>query len=608
MCGIFAVFNKNGLSNTNAFYKKFLRLIKHRGPDSSNYFINDNVFLGFNRLKIVDLSDSANMPMNDASNRFILVFNGEIYNFKYLKSNLLSDYKFKSKSDSEVILAGYQKFGKDFFKKMSGMWSIVIYDKIENKFIISRDRFGIKPLYYLKINEEYYFASEQKVLIEIIKSKKKKISLNLNYATNFILYGNCDFRDETFYKEIKLIKEASIYELKTDLKFTEKFYSLNFNKKKFFNEKKFDKLFIQCLSEHLNSDANISCTLSSGIDSSTLFYIYKNFFKKKIMPFSLQFYFFKDNESKIILDRSNKYGYKNWIVRIKKSNLKYKFDHFLDMMDEPFVSDNLFYESILAKKVKNKGNKVLFVGDGADEFFFGYDKFYFLYIIYQIKKFKIANLLGLIFNNKISAKLKKIFSSLIVYFIKGYGKRSILVNDYGKKIINKQLLKSEILNHYKIKKNFNNILDEELYTRFRYDVIKFNKNLDIAGMMNSVEVRVPYMDHRIVDYLLSINLDTHFKNFRTKEVLRKFSKNYLPFEIINQKKKFHKPGSIKRFVYEILHKDILKYLNNNSNSHIFKKDISYLYLKDKKNMNNDNAFIWHRYYQVNKLIELKKLI
>ena len=171
MCGIFAVFNKKKLLNSQEYYKKFLKIIDHRGPDSSNFHISNNVFLGFNRLKILDLSDNANMPMVDPDNRFILVFNGEIYNFKYLKSKLLNDYKFKSTSDSEVILAGYQKFGKEFFKKMSGMWSIIIYDKLENKFIISRDRLGIKPLYYCKIDQEYYFASEQKVLIEIINSK-----------------------------------------------------------------------------------------------------------------------------------------------------------------------------------------------------------------------------------------------------------------------------------------------------------------------------------------------------------------------------------------------------------------------------------------------------
>ena len=122
MCGILAVFNKKKLFKSQDYYNKFLKIINHRGPDSSSFFVSDNVFLGFNRLKILDLSDKANMPMIDEGNRYILVFNGEIYNFKKLKSKLLSDYKFKSTSDSEVILAGYQKFGKEFFKRMSGMW------------------------------------------------------------------------------------------------------------------------------------------------------------------------------------------------------------------------------------------------------------------------------------------------------------------------------------------------------------------------------------------------------------------------------------------------------------------------------------------------------
>ena len=607
MCGILAVFNSKKLLDTQEYYNKYLKIINHRGPDASNFYISNNVFLGFNRLKILDLSDNANMPMVDTSNRFILVFNGEIYNFKYLKSKFLSDYKFKSTSDSEVILAGYQKFGKEFFKKMSGMWSLIIYDKLENKFIISRDRFGIKPLYYCKIGTEYYFASEQKVLIEIISSKKKSTLINFNYVANYILYGNCDFRDETFFKEIKLIKEASIYEIKTELKLVEKYYSINFSKKCQYDEKEFNDLFTVCLSEHLNSDVNIASTLSSGIDSSCIFHTYKNFFKKKIMPFSLKFDFIEDQELKTILDVSNKYRYKNEIVEVKKSKLKHQFDHFLDMMDEPFVSDNLIYQSILTEEVRKKGNKVLYVGDGADEFFLGYDKYFSLYLIYLIKKFQIFKLFNFVFNNKIGMNLKNVFSFIFNYFSKGHGKRSILINKYGKKILNKTLKTKEIFDYYKIKKDFNNLIEEEIYSRFKYDIIKFNKNSDITGMMNSVEVRVPYLDHRIVNYLVGVNLNIHFKNLRTKNILKNFSQDHLPKEIKNQNKKYKKPGSIKKFVYEILDQDILRYLKSDSNSQIFNKDILYLYLKDKNDMNEQNAFIWFRYYQVNKLIELKNV-
>ena len=176
-----------------------------------------------------------------------------------------------------------------------------------------------------------------------------------------------------------------------------------------------------------------------------------------------------------------------------------------------------------------------------------------------------------------------------------------------KKILNKTLKTKEIFDYYKIKKDFNNLIEEEIYSRFKYDIIKFNKNSDITGMMNSVEVRVPYLDHRIVNYLVGVNLNIHFKNLRTKNILKNFSQDHLPKEIKNQNKKYKKPGSIKKFVYEILDQDILRYLKSDSNSQIFNKDILYLYLKDKNDMNEQNAFIWFRYYQVNKLIELKNV-
>ena len=395
--------------------------------------------------------------------------------------------------------------------------------------------------------------------------------------------------------------------MKTELKLVEKYYSINFSKKCQYDEKEFNDLFIVCLSEHLNSDVNIASTLSSGIDTSCIFHTYKNFFKKKIMPFSLKFDFFEDQELKTILNVSNKYRYKNEIVEVKKTKLKHQFDHFLDMMDEPFVSDNLIYQSILTEEVRKKGNKVLYVGDGADEFFLGYDKYFSLYLIYLIKKFQIFKLFYFAFNNKIGMNFKNIFSFIFNYFSKGHGKRSILINEYGKKILNKKLKTKEIFDYYKIKKDFNNLIEEEIYSRFKYDIIKFNKNSDITGMMNSVEVRVPYLDHRIVDYLVGVELNIHFKNLRTKNILKNFSQNHLPIEIKNQNKKYKKPGSIKKFVYEILDQDILRYLKSDSNSQIFNKDILHLYLRDKNDMNEQNSFIWFRYYQVNKLIELKNV-
>jgi len=607
MCGIFAAFNKNGLTQTKIQYDKFLETILHRGPDSTERYISDNLYMGFNRLKILDLSSNANMPMVSDNERYVLVFNGEIYNYKNLKNKLLNDYKFKTSSDSEVILAGYQKYGLEFFKKMSGMWALLIYDKLNKKIIISRDRLGLKPLYYLKLGSEYYFSSEQKSLIDVIHSQKKNLNLNINYAVNYIIKGNCDFKKETIYENIFLIEEGAIYELQNELKYLDKIWKIEFSEKKQFSEKKLSEILINSFKEHTNSHVKISATLSSGIDSSTIFFTLKKFFKYELKSFSLKFNFFQDYESEIIKERVKKFKISNYMVEITQSELKKKFDYFLDMMDEPFVSDNLFYQSLLAQEVKKQNFKVLLVGDGADEFFCGYDKFYFLYFFYLLKKLNFIKAFKFAFNNRINIKTLTFLKKAFNYFVFNEGKRGVITNKFGEKIINTLLFKNLNKDIYKIDTKFSNIIEEEIYTRFKSDVIKFNKNSDISGMMNSVEVRLPYLDHRLINYLLNIDKELNFKNYKSKSLLKEFSKISLPKEISNQEQKFKKPGSISQFVYKILDKEIINFLKLNTNLKLFKKDILHLYLKNKSENDIEKSFIWFRYYQINKLINLKKI-
>tara|TARA_B100000989_G_scaffold299020_1_gene292041 strand:- start:11625 stop:13463 length:1839 start_codon:yes stop_codon:yes gene_type:complete len=607
MCGIFVAFNKNGLNLAETDYDNHLKQINHRGPDSSKRFISKEIYMGFNRLKILDLSSNADMPMVSNDKRYILVFNGEIYNYKDLKEKFLSDYTFKSLSDSEVILAGYQKYGLSFFEKMSGMWALLIYDTLDKKILISRDRLGLKPLYYSKIGSEYYFSSEQKSLINVIKSQNKNLDLNTNYAINYIIRGNCDFKNETFYKDIFLLEEGSIYQLKNDIKQIDKIWKIEFSEKTKFSEKNFSNILINSFLQHTNSHVKISTTLSSGIDSSTIFFTLKKFFKEELKSFSLKFNFIHNDESGIIRDRIKKFKISNHMVQVNQFELKEKFDSFLDMMDEPFVSDNLFYQSLLTQEVKNQNFKVLLVGDGADEFFCGYDKFYLLYFFHLLKKLQFLKAFKFALKNKINIKTSTFFKKAFGYFILNEGKRGVVTNKFGEKILNTLLIKNLNKNIYKVEKKFSNILEEEIYTRFKFDVIKFNKNSDISGMMNSVEIRLPYLDHRLINYMLNIDKELNFKDYKSKSILKEFSKIYLPNEISNQKQKFKKPGSVSQFVYNVLDKEIIKFLESNTNSNFFKKDILEIYLKNKSENDIEKSFIWFRYYQVNKLIDLKKI-
>ena len=607
MCGIFVAFNKNNLEHSCEFYEKFREDLVHRGPDASGKYFSRNVYLGFNRLKIVDLSDEANMPMTDSGNRFILVFNGQIYNYKILRETLLKDCTFKTNSDSEVILEGFKKFGKTFFDKMDGMWAILIYDKLEEKLIISRDRLGIKPLYYSKINNEVYFASEQKALINLFQKKNLDVSLNLNYAVNYIVRGNNDFKNETIYNEIFLIEEASLIELNFEFKVLNKLFNIEPIDGNDYDKNKFKDIFLENIKKHSHADVPVASTLSSGIDSSLVFFTLKDVIKKKIKSFSLNFKFFKEQESDIVKKRAIKYNFENIFVNIKEDNIKKKFDYFLDMMDEPFVSDNLFYQSILTEEVSKQNCKVLFVGDGADEFFFGYPKYYYVYFMHKIKSLKFFEAWNIMLKNNLDLSPMSFISYAIKNLKYGFGERDVLINNFGKKIINTKIIKNLDFNYYKIEKKFKNILHKELYTRFKFDVVKFNKNLDVSGMMNSVEIRVPFLDHKLISHALTIDYDHHFNEGSLKNVLKTIARDFIPNEIVNQKKKFNKPGSIDIFVYKYLDQEIQNLFSCEESKKIFSEKIKKLYLDDKKFLNKENSFIWFRYYQIIKIIKLKGL-
>lgn len=607
MCGIFAAYNNERLNSSKSYYNEFRDCLAHRGPDNKEIFVSKKVYLGFNRLKIIDLSEAANMPMTDTSGRFVLVFNGQIYNYKELKETYLSDCEFQSKSDSEVILNGYKKYGANFFDKLDGMWALIIYDKVKDKLIISRDRFGVKFLYYCKIDNEIYFASEKKALISLFNKVNKPIRVNLNYAINFFVKGNNDYKNETFYEEIFSINEGSVLEYKNNFTHIKKLFEFNFEKKNKFNKEIFNNLLKDNIKKYSSSDVPISSTLSSGIDSSVIFFSLRQFINKKITSFTLKFNFFPDPEASIVMKIANKYKFENNFAYVNKKNLKLKFDNFLNMMDEPFVSDNLFYQSILTEEVAKQKFKVLFVGDGADEFFLGYYKYYYIYLLHNLKLFKISKLFNAISNNKLNITFFSFIKYALKNFIFSHGERNVLINDYGKKILNSNLKKKINLNYYKINKKFKNILDKEIYTRFKYDILKFNKNLDISGMMNSVEIRVPFLDHKLINYLLSINYDLHFEGGKNKSILRSYAQNHVPSEIIEQNNKFHKPGSIEFFVYQILNDDIYELFKSDISKKLFIKDLKKAYERDKKSLNRENSFIWFRYYQIIKLIHLKKL-
>lgn len=539
MCGFSVVLSKKKINER--IFKKINRKIKHRGPDKEKYFsssklkkkIGFNFFFGFNRLKILDLNSRADQPFF-YNNKYILLFNGEIYNYLELKNYLQKKkYKFKTSSDTEVIAAAYDFWGEYCFNKFHGMWSIIIYNIKTKQFCICRDRFGVKPLYYLKNNKgEIVFASEIKQLLSLIQKRE----INHSILNDYLKYDFQNHTSETFFKNIFQIDKGCLMKIDENMKILNKRW-YNFKIQKNNNdEKKLEKLLIKSILLRLRSDTKISLSLSGGIDSTSIASIIANIEKKdykKIYTFS-SITGDENDESKYINSFNQKYRFKNIKVKLDFASFKKYLPKILSTHDEPIPNLTIFTEWMIFKKIKQFGIKVNIDGHAADEIFCGYEKYFSLNIINQFFKLK--------------------FFSIIVFFLRIFtekdivNKKKYILRILGN-IFNLSLIKKFYLNSFNekwiikkhksqfIRKKYSNdrVLNEN-YNQFFYTSLpKQLKWSDLNSMRHSIETRSPFIDHDIVENFLFAKSEKKLKDHYSKYILRNAVKKYLPINIFNRK-------------------------------------------------------------------------
>lgn len=270
MCGISGIINKNLSSVDKNDIKKINDLVAHRGPDGEGYFFKNNFSFGHRRLAIIDLSKDGSQPMN--IDGYVITYNGEIYNYIEIREELIKlGEVFETNSDTEVLLRSYIKWGKKCLNKLNGMWAFAIFDPITNQIFCSRDRFGIKPFYYLSNSKNFVFGSEIKQLLSFLKVKK----LNRKIAADYLVYGFEEHTNNTFFKKIYSLSGGSylIYDLNNNTFNINKYYNIDSSKKILNNNlsiKKFRKTFQKSISLRLRADVDVGFCLSGGLDSSSI--------------------------------------------------------------------------------------------------------------------------------------------------------------------------------------------------------------------------------------------------------------------------------------------------------------------------------------------------
>jgi len=531
MCGI-AGFN----FPDGKLIKKMNDAQKHRGPDGEGSYTDDRVSLGHRRLSIIDISEDANQPMFYKD--FVIVFNGEIYNFKDIKSELQSKgHIFKTQSDTEVILHAYEEWRYECIKKFNGMWAFSIYDISNSELFISRDRFGIKPLYYYKKKDRFIFASE----IGAITQHNLNLSINIQ-SVNFFFWQKYINGSSTVYNEIsKLLPGHSIIiNLKENKCKIVKYFDIEKGilkaKKTPLNER---VSFIKsCLDDavykRLISDVPVGSFLSGGIDSSYISSViarsHPNF-----NVFSIGF-----NE-----DSFNEIKYAELIAKnidVKHHTKILDIDedlifNVINKLDEPFGDPSLIPTFLLSKMTREKVTVAL-SGDAGDEVFGGYDT----YKAYKIARFIPYFLIRFLrmFTGMIGASDKNLhysykFKKFINDFDKDINLRHLNWMSQSNERIRKQLFK-ENFKKLDYKRYGNDLLSLQLNDFENYLSCDILRKTDTASMLNSLETRVPFLDHRLVPVVLSLPENLKVKIFRTKYLLKEIAKGLIPKKIINRKK------------------------------------------------------------------------
>lgn len=511
MCGIAGIIPFGGDVNLSRI-DGMIESILHRGPDQKNIFKSKDSVFGFVRLKIIDLSDNANQPFVSEDKKIKIIYNGEIYNFIDLKRTYLKQVKFKSNGDGEVILHLYQKFGIDFVSKINGMFSIAIIDERSNKTFLIRDRFGIKPLYYYIDKNKLIFCSE---IQGIKKALNKNLEINKNEAFKFFKQGLINSGKETWFKNIFQVKQSCFLEINGKKILEKKYYNIQNNIDEQIDTKnlsfkyyvsEFKERILNSFEKHNIYDVPAGVHLSGGIDSAVLAAL-SNYFKKDYKTFTFDFNDKKFSELEYAQTISKSVNLKNFSTVLNEKNLHTYLLKVLEREYEPFSSLRILSQHNLYDYYKNDC-KVILDGSGGDEIGAGYSYYLIPWYLDLLKGTDKEKLKKRFFKN-----LQKIKNDTITenQFIHGSFAQ---YKNPGSSTIDGSFYKMDDL----FSKDFNNINSYQLIKKpfkshlrnaqfadlFYLKLPRSLKYADRGSMYNSIETRVPFLDHKVVEWSLQI--------------------------------------------------------------------------------------------------------
>ena len=546
MCGIAGIFNLTSRAGDTAIINMMTRCIAHRGPDAIDVYEQGQIALGHARLSIIDLRDASNQPMSDVTGRYMIVFNGEIYNYQEVKAQL-KGYPFKTESDTEVIMAAFDTWGPACLSRLNGMFALAIWDHQKEELFIARDRLGKKPLYYFRNNQFFLFGSE---IRSLLSSGLINREVDETHLAEFLQY-QAPLNDHTLVRGIHQL-QAGHYAIVTDTSFDEKQYwsyeliepaDVSLEEAK----KGVRDLFIDAVRLRMVSDVPIGAFLSGGIDSSLVVACLAELSSQPVNTYSISFDEKKFDESVYSDEIAKRYNTNHHRIVIRPESFLESIDDILGAMDSPSGDGPNTY--LVSKRTKETGIKVALSGLGGDELFAGYNKF-LLYHKIMHNKWVLKIPLALrreasqtIFNLALKHKNEKLadliklsdwnLSTIYPHLRRSYSPEEInnlLNTPYRDVYVESRLAAIDKAMPWMGVFSEATIGELETYTR---DVLL--RDTDQMAMAHALEVRVPFFDYRLVEYVLSLP-DAYKFPHTPKKLLVDALAPRLPDSIVNRPK------------------------------------------------------------------------
>ncbi len=557
MCGIAGIVLQSANPGASFYLQKMTDAIAHRGPDGEMQWSNkkETIHLGHRRLSIIDLSDNAVQPMHYA-NRYHIVHNGEIYNYLEIRAFLQNKgYSFTSQSDTEVILAAYDYWKEKCLQQFDGMFAFAIWDEKEEMLFAARDRFGEKPFYYYEDDAYFIFASEMKALWAAGIEKKTDHKMLLNYLTLGHVQ-NCVDKEQTFFESVYSLPPSHYLILrpsKNPLSKITKFWSINKEIKIDITEadaiENFTELFNISVKRRLRSDVAIGTSLSGGIDSSSIaatINLLKNKIgsSEKLLTFSAVFPGFENDESKFINSVTQKSGLKGFLIQPTVADLISDFERLCYHQEEPFQSSGIYAQYKVFELASQQHIKVLLDGQGADEILAGYPRYIHWFLQEVLSRHKLGSTQ---IERKAFIKNDQPFRWNIKNYFAAFLPSHVAIQlekiEYRKTIhhpdINPEFLRTTRGRdwegiHKPIVTKLNDILHFNTTEMGLEELLRF---ADRNSMAHGSEVRLPFLNHELVEFIFSLPPQLKMHDGWTKFLLRKAMDQKLPDEIVWRKNK-----------------------------------------------------------------------